>query len=52
MMIYERPKCKVPSCNEVAFCVYSGVWVCGKCLEKIHKKEQNRKLNELMEIRE
>ena len=52
MMIYERPNCAVPNCTEKAFCIYSGVWVCGKCLEKIHKKDQSNKLKILMEITE
>ncbi len=52
MMIYSKPKCAIPDCLDPAFCLYSGVWVCGKHLEIAHKKEQKRKLANLMEITE
>jgi hypothetical protein len=52
MKIYECPKCAVKDCQERAFCIYSGVWVCGKHLEIAHKKEQTNKLRGLMEITE
>ena len=51
MKIYERPVC-VACKLEPAMCIYSGVWVCGKCLEKAHKNEQVKKLKGLMEITE
>lgn len=46
MKIYEKPKCM--KCNEPAMCIYSGIWICGRCLEKAHKHEQDKKLKELM----
>jgi len=50
MKIYEKPKCAMKDCEESAMCLYSGIWVCGRCLEKIHKKEQTKRLQNLMEI--
>jgi hypothetical protein len=52
MKFYEGIKCAVKDCQERAFCIYSGVWVCGKHLEEAHKKEQFTKLKNLMEIQE
>jgi len=49
-LILSKPLCV--RCKEPAMCLYSGVWICGRCLELVHKKEQNSKLKSLMEIRE
>lgn len=49
MKIYERPVCEC--CKiELAMCRYANAWVCGRCLEKIVNKENEKKKEIFKEV--
>ena len=51
MMIYEQPMCAI--CKiERALCIYAETQICGRCLEKVIKKESEKKKKLLLEIQE
>jgi ribosomal protein L37AE/L43A len=48
MKIYERPKCE--KCEEMAIGLMRGIWLCGRCIEKLTIKLNEQKRKELLEL--
>ena len=38
----KRPKCALPSCENDALVLFAGKFICGTCLLKIQKKQQEK----------
>jgi ribosomal protein L37AE/L43A len=52
MKIYEGPNCQKTDCQNKAIASYSGLWLCGRCYEKLAKglsEIQRKKTLEIIE---
>ena len=48
MKIYEQPSCRF--CEEKAISLFSGEFLCGRCIEKAVRKLEEKKRKALLEV--
>ena len=48
----ERPKCAVRNCKEGAMIAYGSKWICGKCMVRLMKKQEEIKERQILELEE
>ena len=45
----EKPNCEVPNCPNKGWILVANRWICGECLVKWHKSQNDKMFNQIVE---